>query len=385
MATSSLMKPLSIGNHNIKEIAALLRSKGRGRDSILAHINPEEAALLKARGGSGRINPHTGILEFDDGSAVGTTTSFDTGTPIQTYTGGAPTDTTGYGGGLTAAQGAGQAPVTDVTQYPGAITSGGGLTQQAAQGIPYTGDISPYSVSVQPTPATPTVAAPQAAAGMGGPQTLSDALNTNITNLPTGGQVPTNVWNTLNPNQQQQVLQASGGDTGVLKSITDTLNQNPWMARLGGGLLSAIPGIIQANKAKQQAAQTQQQYANIAQPYQQTGQAIAAAGQRGELTPANQQAYEAAKAQALQGVANRGMVGGAAAANQLAAIYSTLTNQQITQGLQIAGIGDQYVAQGITAGIQANTQLNNSLMQLYSQVGNIVAGSAAYTQPKATP
>lgn len=41
-----------------------LESKGRSGDTILAHINPEEAQLLKDHGGSGTINPETGIMEF---------------------------------------------------------------------------------------------------------------------------------------------------------------------------------------------------------------------------------------------------------------------------------------------------------------------------------
>jgi hypothetical protein len=41
-----------------------LASKGRYGDTMLAHINPQEAALLKARGGSGTINPQTGLPEF---------------------------------------------------------------------------------------------------------------------------------------------------------------------------------------------------------------------------------------------------------------------------------------------------------------------------------
>lgn len=41
-----------------------LASKGRYGDTMLAHINPEEAALLKARGGAGTINPQTGLPEF---------------------------------------------------------------------------------------------------------------------------------------------------------------------------------------------------------------------------------------------------------------------------------------------------------------------------------
>ena len=41
-----------------------LASYGRNGDTMLAHINPQEAALLKSRGGAGTINPKTGLPEF---------------------------------------------------------------------------------------------------------------------------------------------------------------------------------------------------------------------------------------------------------------------------------------------------------------------------------
>jgi len=41
-----------------------LASKGRYGDTMLAHINPQEAGLLKAMGGAGTINPQTGLPEF---------------------------------------------------------------------------------------------------------------------------------------------------------------------------------------------------------------------------------------------------------------------------------------------------------------------------------
>jgi len=41
-----------------------LASKGRYGDTMLAHINPQEAALLKSMGGAGTINPNTGLPEF---------------------------------------------------------------------------------------------------------------------------------------------------------------------------------------------------------------------------------------------------------------------------------------------------------------------------------
>jgi hypothetical protein len=48
----------------LASVAQELASKGRGGDTMLAHINPEEAGILKALGGSGTINPETGLPEF---------------------------------------------------------------------------------------------------------------------------------------------------------------------------------------------------------------------------------------------------------------------------------------------------------------------------------
>lgn len=41
-----------------------LASRGRFGDTMLAHISPEEAALLKARGGAGTLNPDTGLPQY---------------------------------------------------------------------------------------------------------------------------------------------------------------------------------------------------------------------------------------------------------------------------------------------------------------------------------
>jgi hypothetical protein len=37
------------------------------RGGMVAHINADEAAMLKAMGGKGDVNPQTGLIEFDDG------------------------------------------------------------------------------------------------------------------------------------------------------------------------------------------------------------------------------------------------------------------------------------------------------------------------------
>jgi hypothetical protein len=53
---------------NIKSMANKVRKHGRRGDTVLAHINPKEAKLLKRLGGAGTINPDTGALEFYDAS-----------------------------------------------------------------------------------------------------------------------------------------------------------------------------------------------------------------------------------------------------------------------------------------------------------------------------
>ena len=48
----------------LKTLAKELQSKGRYGDTVLAHINPQEAGILKALGGAGTRNPDTGLPEY---------------------------------------------------------------------------------------------------------------------------------------------------------------------------------------------------------------------------------------------------------------------------------------------------------------------------------
>ena len=52
------------GIASLRPIAAAIAEQGRGGDTMLAHITPSEARLLKSRGGAGTINPVTGLPEF---------------------------------------------------------------------------------------------------------------------------------------------------------------------------------------------------------------------------------------------------------------------------------------------------------------------------------
>lgn len=48
----------------LAQAARHLRAQGRAGDTMLAHINPREAQMLKDAGGGGSINPTTGLPEF---------------------------------------------------------------------------------------------------------------------------------------------------------------------------------------------------------------------------------------------------------------------------------------------------------------------------------
>lgn len=61
---AGMMPPQGFAKGGIAEAAQLVANRGRYGDTMLAHITPAEARLLKARGGSGTINPETGLPEF---------------------------------------------------------------------------------------------------------------------------------------------------------------------------------------------------------------------------------------------------------------------------------------------------------------------------------
>jgi hypothetical protein len=56
--------PEKFARGGIAEAARIVANQGRYGDTMLAHITPEEARMLRKQGGSGTINPVTGLPEF---------------------------------------------------------------------------------------------------------------------------------------------------------------------------------------------------------------------------------------------------------------------------------------------------------------------------------
>lgn len=60
-------KKNKVENSPYPMLAEMIRKQGKGEDTVLAHINPLEAMILKDMGGSGTINPKTGLPQFGGG------------------------------------------------------------------------------------------------------------------------------------------------------------------------------------------------------------------------------------------------------------------------------------------------------------------------------
>lgn len=56
----------NLGLGGMRNQARRMQSAGRNGDTMLAHINPREAFLLKKLGGRGSVNPLTGLYEFSE-------------------------------------------------------------------------------------------------------------------------------------------------------------------------------------------------------------------------------------------------------------------------------------------------------------------------------
>lgn len=61
----AMAPPPGMARGGIAEAARMTMSKGRGNDTMLAHITPKEAKMLRSKGGAGIINPNTGLPEYD--------------------------------------------------------------------------------------------------------------------------------------------------------------------------------------------------------------------------------------------------------------------------------------------------------------------------------
>jgi hypothetical protein len=319
---SELRKMTRMGG-DLRKIARLLQDKGRNGDTILAHINPREAALLREQGGAGDINPETGLPEFYDEEP-----GFEAYQPL-------PSDA-----------------------EPGFDSYQPDLTPQidiqpadTVRGIDLTG--SPYAITSTPTfgdrgaavGATPT---DYSLAGMRPPTALGEPI--------AGPQA--------GPSQ-------APGQKGFLESLSggDKL-------RLGLAGAQGLSTALMAGKARAGAQRGAEQIRQVGAPYTQQGLAERSAAQRGELTPVGQQQLDAMRARAAQAGVARGGVGVAQQQRAEEDLRQRLNAARESFGLQLSQIGDKYTMDAIKAGMQADAEVNQLYNQMFGNLARIAAPAA---------
>lgn len=344
-------------------LAELLRRQGRGKDSILAHINPREAAILRRHGGSGRMNPRTGLPEFDDTDPY----DYQPPQPQPVFGGG------DSGGG-------------DVSAPP--------VDTSSAQPTP-----SPDASASTPSDANAAVSAGFISdpADYGSFNTAMDQAYSNLQSGGGGGSSPEYTPDQVNAAISQIPITYPGpgdtgtqgiGDTGGDSTTTDptkqsygskllsTLTQPSNLAKIVGGVGVGALGLINSNKAAKQATQQAQQISNLGAPFSQQGNNILQSTLGGALTPGSAQTYQANQAKLAQDAVNRGGVGAQQNIAIAEGIRQQLLQSQFTAGLNLIQIGNSYVESGIKESIVANQQVNAATQNFYASLFKAIGSIA---------
>jgi hypothetical protein len=375
---------------DLRQLAKKVRAAGRGRDTVLAHITPAEAKLLKARGGRGSVNPKTGLPEFEDdfydfgggadyggGGDYGGGYDFggDTGDVVQTADAGEGSNTTEGQTGPDAAAAPVQPEFGPGSEFQQNIYPDGGQAPQAydAQGYAL------IDASQVPDPSTPEATAARepgflerltSGLGLGG---LGNIGGADLARLGLAG-----AGVGMGVQSRNAALQQARSSQGQIQNIADQAQQRAAttqqaMTGTAQDVASRAP-VVQAamtNTAENvasRAAPAQAAIQALATPYQELGKQQVQQALSGALTPMSAQSLQAAQARQAQAQARSGGVGVAQGINQLENLRQALLSNQYQQGLGTQQIGDRYAQSGISTGL-AQGNLGSQYSNLATTTG----------------
>jgi len=415
MATLAKLLQVEMG---LPDMAKRLAAAGRGKDSILAHINPKEAKLLKKHGGKGTINPNTGIMEFDDGYGFTEDTAYDYAEP---------------------------APSEPVASRPVPNVTIEGDTSQGADPV-YQGRQKQYS-QVDPFRAEQGYAKTQPGSGLGGdassrspaqPRSISDYYGTAPADDDATSQVasgrqyqpasayrapytPVSVYNrrpvaeATPPFQQSTITGDLGGRVAdqtinpaapvavtpeeeegfasrlnrysdKVAALNKTLEPFAPYAKFGAQALGIYQAQKAANETRKQAEANAAEIKRLADPYRaqaaqfaEQGQKLVTMGQQGQLTAEQQQQLETQRAMAVQQQAQAGVAGSTAqqqAEAQIQRLSQQYAQNNINQGLQllaqaqsISGTADKLIQEAIRTGYAGSQDAARLASEFYNAIG----------------
>ena len=358
MATLAKLLQVEMG---LPEMAERLAAAGRGKDSILAHINPREAKLLKAHGGSGKKNPRTGIVEFDDynedpNASESQARDNITSTPIESSP---------------------RPQGLDLTQPAPNYRTIGAAGQQGG------GEVAPAPVPAEAAPSYRTIGAAGQQGGAAPGQTDAEIAaagerfkTPRELGFQPGGSAASTPASLVPGTQQQpglaqQVTQGAKAIGDYAGGLSDALKPAVPFLKGGLGAFMGITGAQNQRQAQEQAARTEQELRGQAQQYRTQGQQLVQLGQEGKLTAPQQQFLETQRAVAAQRMASSGVTGGTAQAQieaDLSRQAATFAQQNIDQGNKLLQIADADVLKAIQTGYAQDQDAQKLANEMYRNV-----------------
>ena len=366
---ATLRKMTRVGA-DVRQIARLLQAKAP-ENHLLAYITPEEAELLKSRGGSGMPDPQTGIPtyyvpdpEYVDPYALihmnypQQESGFDPNAstvPVSQSDVASYTDFT-------------MRPTDSVTVPASGDFIGGESYYDVTRNQPSAyGQAGAYSSFDQQSAQTT-----QPSYYMGGEPAAYAKFPAEF------GAVPVEIKD----------VPAQPMDTTPSKTIGERYSdlarslgvKEDTLSRIGLAGLQVGLGARQARLAREEAKKAREEQQRLAAPYQAKGAELQRQAQAGELTPAARQQLQTVQAQAAQAASARGGVGAQQTAARVEAIRNQLLQQQYDYGLKLSGIGDQITLGAIRTGLEADRYVNQLSNTYFTNVARTLAGSPTVIQ-----
>ena len=339
------------GSGNARELAEMLRQMGRGRDTILAHITPEEAQMLMDMGGSGEINPNTGLPEFQEEDFFGSEFDPYMGQEVTSAEGGISPEAEAYYTGQL-----GAAP-RDMTGFR------------------------------QPSPLEP--------AGMA-PIPSGFRFDMNVPSATQRMDITSPVYREPFAVTQRDFLPEVPEQPGFLRTaaqaVEDTASQArqlareyPTVARLLSTGATTLPSLIAAVRARRDAQKSADELRRLGAPLRQQGEALRQQALAGNLTPQQAAAQEASRARLRQASSSRGATTGTQQAmieGQLARSRSEQSQTNLNNAVKLLNLANAYDEEAIRTSLSANQRINQSLSNVFANLGQAAAASTAPNSPE---
>lgn len=289
------------GVGNARDLAEMLRQLGRGPDTMLAHITPEEAMMLRSMGGAGTQNPMTGLPEFqpqgDYNFDLGSYEDIAAATP-QDY------EFDAYGPTADRVPSPAMAPMAPQPLDFQGQDFGFGYGQPGEYGIGYT---------------------PQ-------PQVTPE----------------------ISPFQRL----AERGEAGI-ESLRQTAQKYPNISRLLATGAASLPALLNAARMRRETGRATSELRAMSAPIRQEAEALRQQARAGVLTPQQASQQEAQRARLRQSAATRGTTTGTQQAmieNQLATQRAQLSQTNLENALRQLNLANTVDEAAIRAKLQGDAQ-----------------------------